>query len=77
MAGPALKSSLLSTHVPSSSRGDLARSRQPTDALVFWPDGLDIPIVQLFDASLAEGLCADERTVTQPAGDSHARLWQD
>jgi hypothetical protein len=63
MAGPALKSSLLSTHVPSSSRGDLARSRQPTDALVFWPDGLDIP--------------TDERTVTQPAGDSHARLWQD
>jgi gentisate 1,2-dioxygenase len=53
-------------------RADLARSRQ-SDGLL-WLDGLNIPVVQLFDASFAEGLGADERT---GAGVSYTRLWQD
>ena len=40
---------------------------------MFWLDGLDIPLVQFFDASFAEGLSEDEQPITRPAGDSFAR----
>ena len=40
---------------------------------MFWLDGLDIPIVQFFDASFAEGLKEDQQKITKPAGDSFAR----
>jgi gentisate 1,2-dioxygenase len=40
---------------------------------MFWLDGLDIPMVQLFDASFSEGLAEDEQPITRPAGDSFAR----
>src|SRR3954452_23746660 len=40
---------------------------------MFWLDGLDIPGVQFFDASFAEGLGEDEQPITRPEGDSHAR----
>jgi gentisate 1,2-dioxygenase len=41
---------------------------------MFWLDGLDIPVVQFFDASFAEGLGEDEQPVTRPSGDSFARF---
>jgi gentisate 1,2-dioxygenase len=44
-----------------------------TDEPMFWLDGLDIPMVQFFDASFAEGLAEDEQPITRPAGDSFAR----
>jgi len=44
-----------------------------TDEPMFWLDGLDIPMVQLLDASFAEGLAEDEQPITRPAGDSFAR----
>src|ERR1700748_481041 len=44
-----------------------------TDKPMFWLDGLDIPIVQFFDASFAEGLKEDQQKITKPAGDSFAR----
>ncbi len=44
-----------------------------TDQPMVWLDGLDIPIVRLFDASFAEPANADSQTVTRPAGDSLAR----
>jgi gentisate 1,2-dioxygenase len=44
-----------------------------SDAPMFWLDGLDIPLVQFFDASFAEGLDEDEQPITRPAGDSYAR----
>ena len=44
-----------------------------TDEPMFWLDGLDIPLVQFFDASFAEGLSEDEQPITRPAGDSFAR----
>ena len=44
-----------------------------TDEPMFWLDGLDIPLVQFFDASFAEGLAEDEQPITRPAGDSFAR----
>ena len=44
-----------------------------TDEPMFWLDGLDIPLVQFFDASFAEGLTEDEQPITRPAGDSFAR----
>jgi gentisate 1,2-dioxygenase len=40
---------------------------------MFWLDGLDIPLVQFFDASFAEGLEEDEQPITRPDGDSFAR----
>jgi gentisate 1,2-dioxygenase len=40
---------------------------------MFWLDGLDIPVVQFFDASFAEGLDEDEQPITRPVGDSYAR----
>ena len=45
-----------------------------SDAPVLWLDGLDIPIVQFFDASFAEGLGEDEQPITKPEGDSLARF---
>src|SRR6201985_1226738 len=38
-----------------------------------WLDGLDIPMVQFFDASFAEGSSEDQQKITRPAGDSFAR----
>jgi gentisate 1,2-dioxygenase len=38
-----------------------------------WLDGLDIPIVQLFDAGFAEHFEADEQPLARPEGDSLAR----
>ena len=44
-----------------------------SEAPMIWLDGLDIPMVTLFDASFAEGYGADEHPVTRAAGDSEAR----
>ena len=44
-----------------------------TSEPMFWLDGLDIPLVQFFDASFAEGSDEDEQEITRPAGDSFAR----
>src|SRR6266481_7970545 len=44
-----------------------------TDKPMFWLDGLDIPMVQFFDASFAEGSNDDQQKITKPAGDSFAR----
>jgi gentisate 1,2-dioxygenase len=38
-----------------------------------WLDGLDIPMVALFNAGFAENFDADEQPVTRPQGDSDAR----
>jgi gentisate 1,2-dioxygenase len=40
---------------------------------VVWLDGLDIPIVRLFDAGFAEPANADSQSVARPPGDSLAR----
>ncbi len=40
---------------------------------MIWMDGLDIPILQFFDASFAEPYGADEQPVTRQTGDSLAR----
>ena len=42
-------------------------------APMVWLDGLDIPIVRLFDASFAEPADADSQAVSRPPGDSLAR----
>ena len=47
-----------------------------TDTPMVWLDGLDIPIVRLFDASFAEPANADSQTVARPSGDSLARYGQ-
>ena len=44
-----------------------------TSEPMFWLDGLDIPMVQFFDASFAEGSNEDQQKITRPAGDSFAR----
>jgi gentisate 1,2-dioxygenase len=44
-----------------------------SDKPMFWLDGLDIPVVQFFDASFAEGYPEDEQKLTRPNGDSYAR----
>lgn len=44
-----------------------------SDAPILWLDGLDIPIVQFFDASFAEGYGDDQQPITRPEGDSFAR----
>ena len=44
-----------------------------TSEPMFWLDGLDIPMVQFFDASFAEGSKEDQQKITKPAGDSFAR----
>lgn len=45
----------------------------PSEAPIFWLDGLDIPLVQLLDASFAEHLGVDEQPIVRPEGDSQAR----
>jgi gentisate 1,2-dioxygenase len=45
----------------------------PSLAPVFWLDGLDIPVIQMLDASFAEHLDVDEQPITRPVGDSDAR----
>jgi gentisate 1,2-dioxygenase len=44
-----------------------------TSEPMLWLDGLDIPMVQFFDASFIEGHTEDEQPVTRPVGDSFAR----
>ena len=44
-----------------------------SDKPMVWLDGLDIAVVQLFDASFAEHLDTDEQAVARPEGDSQAR----
>jgi gentisate 1,2-dioxygenase len=44
-----------------------------TSEPMFWLDGLDIPVVQFFDASFIEGLGEDAQPVTRPTGDNFAR----
>lgn len=44
-----------------------------TSEPMIWMDGLDIPILQFFDASFAEPYGEDEQPVTRRAGDSLAR----
>ncbi len=44
-----------------------------TDAPMFWLDGLDIPIVQFFDASFIEHHNAEAQEITRPVGDALAR----
>ena len=44
-----------------------------TDEPMFWLDGLDIPLVQFFDASFAEGLGKEQQAITRIDGDSFAR----
>ncbi|QPF92382.1 gentisate 1,2-dioxygenase [Bradyrhizobium commune] len=44
-----------------------------TSEPMFWLDGLDIPLVQFFDCSFAEGSTEDQQKITKPAGDSFAR----
>src|SRR5205807_4441419 len=44
-----------------------------TSEPMFWLDGLDIPMVQFFDASFAEGSDEDQQKITRPAGDGFAR----
>lgn len=44
-----------------------------SDAPMVWLDGLDIAILQLFDASFAEHHDADEQPISNPEGDALAR----
>jgi gentisate 1,2-dioxygenase len=44
-----------------------------SDEPIFWLDGLDIPVVQLLDASFAEHHEEDQQPITRPIGDSEAR----
>ena len=44
-----------------------------TPGPMVWLDGLDIPMVQLLDASFAEGLKQDQQKITRTVGDSFAR----
>ena len=45
-----------------------------TEEPMIWLDGLDIPLVQFFDSSFAEGWPEDEHPITRPPGDSLARF---
>ncbi|MET0214200.1 MAG: gentisate 1,2-dioxygenase [Vicinamibacterales bacterium] len=45
----------------------------PGQVPVIWLDGLDVPIVNLFDASFRESFPGDTQPNTVPEGDSHAR----
>jgi len=47
--------------------------KNTADTPIFWLDVLDIPIVQFFDASFAEGMGDDQQELTKPEGDSNAR----
>ena len=44
-----------------------------SEAPMVWLDGLDLPLVQLLDASFAEPYGDDEQPLTRPVGDSMAR----
>ncbi|QUS47092.1 cupin domain-containing protein [Salmonella enterica] len=44
-----------------------------TSEPMFWLDGLDIPMVQFFDCSFAEGAKEDQQAISKPAGDTFAR----
>jgi gentisate 1,2-dioxygenase len=44
-----------------------------TDEPMFWLDGLDIPVIQLLDASFIERHEEDEQPIGKPEGDSSAR----
>ena len=52
---------------------DLARSRQRFDEPMVWLDGLDIPMVAMFNAGFAENGESDEQAVTAPEGTSDAK----
>ena len=45
-----------------------------TNEPMFWLDGLDIPMVQFFDASFAEASKDDQQKISRPPGDSFARF---
>ena len=45
----------------------------PGDVPVIWLDGLDVPIVNLFDASFRESYPGETQPHTVPEGDSHVR----
>ncbi len=45
-----------------------------SDRPMIWMDGLDIPMLQFFDASFAEPYGEDEQPVTRETGDSLARF---
>ncbi|MBR1177179.1 gentisate 1,2-dioxygenase [Bradyrhizobium sp. KB893862 SZCCT0404] len=45
----------------------------PSADPIFWLDGLDIPVIQMLDASFAEHLHVDQQPITRPVGDSDAR----
>jgi gentisate 1,2-dioxygenase len=45
----------------------------PTEEPVFWLDGLDIPVVQFFDASFAESFGEDEQPINRQPGHSYAK----
>jgi gentisate 1,2-dioxygenase len=45
----------------------------PADVPVIWLDGLDVPIVNLFDSSFRESYPGETQANTVPTGDSHAR----
>ena len=47
-----------------------------TDGPVIWLDGLDVPMVQFFDASFAEGWPDDMHPIERPNGDAIARYGQ-
>ena len=44
-----------------------------SDEPMIWLDGLDIPVVSMFDASFAESYPEDEQPITRNVGDSLAR----
>ena len=44
-----------------------------TSEPMYWLDGLDIPMVQFFDASFAEDSKEDQQKITKPPGDSFGR----
>jgi gentisate 1,2-dioxygenase len=45
-----------------------------TDAPMFWLDGLDIPLIQMLDASFVERFDQEEQPIGKPEGDSLARF---
>jgi gentisate 1,2-dioxygenase len=44
-----------------------------TDEPMFWLDGLDIPLIQILDASFVERFETEEQPIGKPVGDSSAR----
>lgn len=45
-----------------------------SDEPIYWLDGLDIPVIQMLDASFSEHLGEDEQPIGRPVGDSEARF---